>query len=350
MIACANLSQARSRLALAFLLAAALTALALVPRASAATTVDRIVALVNNDVITLSELQARLKNMTPILRGNVQPGPDLERQVLDYMVELELLHQEARRLGIVISDQEVNAAMESIKQENNLTDEQLKASLAQSGLTEAGFRSDVKEEILKNRVLGVNIMRKIVVTEQEVTAFLRGEGPRAAAGLTFTPPSPVTDSYVVKFIQLASPRAQATKVLEQAAKIKGEIDAGLPFAEAASRYSQGPERADGGATGLTVADLHPQLQNVARGLGPGEVSQPLDLGEVVLLMTVEPGQAEPALELATEPATPKKGAKEEFAPAEREAARRQLEQAKMRQKYETWISELKRKANIKISL
>ncbi|MDR2422044.1 MAG: SurA N-terminal domain-containing protein [Deltaproteobacteria bacterium] len=339
--------------AAAFLTAALWTA----APASAAPVVDRIVAQVNREVITLSELEAQMKLIPQAQKDSiVAQGGDVQREVLGLLIEQELVNQDAKRQGIMVSEAEIDEAVKSIMEDNKLTPEQFKASLTKGGTNLPAFRSGLKLELLKNKILGLRLMSKIVVTEAEITAFLRGEGPRPAPGPLSGFGSADDDRVLMIF--LASSPSQANKVMARARQIKAEIEAGLTFSEAATRYSEGPGKDKGGDAGnnLTVSELQPQLQAVARRLTPGEVSEPLNGGQAVLLMTTVSAAPPPPREKRPEPEKPKKrrrrGKKEpsEFSDSERASARRQLEQIKLRQKFDSWMAELRSKAVVRISL
>ncbi|MDR1870317.1 MAG: SurA N-terminal domain-containing protein [Deltaproteobacteria bacterium] len=318
------------------------------PTAFAATFTDRIVAQVNREVITLSELEAHIKNLPQAQKDAiVQGGGDLQREVLNYLIEQELVNQDAKRQGIMVQEAEIDEAIKSIMEDNKLNPEQFKASLAKSGTNLAAFRAGLKMEILKNKILGLRLMSKIVITEPEITAYLRGEGPRPEPGLLPGMGSGDTDRVLMIF--LASSPAQANKVMAKARQIKAEIEAGLSFSEAAGKYSEGPGRENGGDTGnnLTVGDLQPQLQAVARQLSPGQISEPLNGGQAVLLITTVASAPKPK-----PPADAKKKGKDqtEFSASERDSARRQLEQIKLRQKFDAWMKDLRSKAIIRVNL
>jgi peptidyl-prolyl cis-trans isomerase SurA len=323
--------------------------LALALPALAATTVDRIVAQVNRDVITLSELQARIRTISPDQRAGLSASGGLEKQVLDLMIEQLLLTQDAKRLGIMVSESEVDEALNSIIQNNNMSQAQFKSSLAKRGIDYLGFRGEIKNELLKNKVLGYNVMSKIVITEEEITNFLNGEG---ASLIGMNTEGGASDFNQVRMIFLGSSPREAGRVMNRAQKIKEEIEAGLSFAEAAEKYSVGPGKDNGGDTGnnLTVGDLQPQLRDLARQVAPGQVSPPINGGQAVLLLYIVP--PEPAKAPAPDAKKKKrgKGDEKEFSEAERQAARRQLEQIKLRQKFETWLNNLKSRAVIKIDL
>ncbi|MDR2459898.1 MAG: SurA N-terminal domain-containing protein [Deltaproteobacteria bacterium] len=311
----------------------------------AATTRDRIVAQVNRNIITLSELQARLNTLSPAQKAAISAQGPLELQVLNMMVDEELITQAATKMGIMVSDAEVNEAVQTIMQENNINETQLRQSLAAGGTTIQAFRDQLRLELLKNKVLSYSIMSRVVVTEDEVTDFLNGNIP--AGSSQFYSETGVSDFDGVRMIFLRSSPSEAGRVMARANQIKSEIEGGLPFGEAASRYSQGPGADNGGDPGnLMVRDLQPELREMVRQMAPGQISDPLNGGEVVLLITTVPTtqRAKPSDNEDTE-AGPRT-----YTPEERAVARRQLEQMKMRSKYESWMTELRSSAVIKISL
>jgi peptidyl-prolyl cis-trans isomerase SurA len=316
--------------------------------AHAASFTDRIVAQVNREIITLSELENQIKNLPQSQKDAItSQGGDIQREVLKLLIEQELVNQDAKRQGIMVSEQEIDEAVKSIMEENKLNAEQFKTSLAKSGTNLVAFRSGLRMELLKNKILGLRLMSRIVVTDVEITAFLRGEGPKLEPSLS--PGLGSSDNDRVLLIFLASSPAKANKVIEKARQIKAEIAKGLSFAEAATRYSEGPGKDNGGDPGnnLTVGELQPQLQAVARQLKPGQISEPLNGGQAILLMTTVAAPPPPP----KEPTKKGRGKKvEEFSESERASARRQLEQIKLRQKFDAWLADLKTKAVIRVTL
>ncbi|MDR1656426.1 MAG: SurA N-terminal domain-containing protein [Deltaproteobacteria bacterium] len=300
---------------------------------AAATTVDRIVARVNNDVITLSELQAALKLISPQQKASF-PERDLQMMVLENLIEKELISQIARNMGMMVGEQEIDNAIESIKQENNLTDAQFRSSLAAQGLSLPSLRNQIKFQILSDRVVRETVLRKIVVTDNEVTAFLNGEGAALVGGQGVTS---LYDQVRLFFLPSKSPQ-----LLKQLTALQNNVSAGTtPFSEAASTItsSLGGQEAES----LTIGELHESLQQLALSLSPGMMSQPLDIGQNLLVIYVMPNEAPKAPR-----STPSKAS--DFTQQERDTARRQIEQIKRQNKYTTWLQELKQKADIQITL
>lgn len=311
----------------------------LTPAASAATTVDRIVASVNSEVITLSELNARMKTVSPLLKGSLPPGTTIEMEVLNQLIEMELINQIARRMGIIVGEQEVDQALESIKAENNINDAQLKASLAREGQSVADFRANIKFQILRDMVIRENLLRRIVVTDKEVDEYLSGSG---ADMIPLGDPANPRDKVRIIFFEpgSAGPEDAMRRATEVFERIRG---GSISFPDAARQYSQGSGAQDGGDLGLTLGDLDDRLGSMVRQISPGQTTPPINRGADVLLIYIEPRAG--AKPIATE-----KRAPSEFTPQQRETARRQLEQTKARGKFDAWLADIKSKANIKITL
>lgn len=315
--------------------------------ALADTVTDRIVAKVNRDIITLSELQTRLKTLSPAQKAALSASGSVEHQLLEMMVNEELISQAAAKMGIMVSEAEIDEAVGSIMTENKINQTQLRQSLAASGTTEEAFRNQLRMEILRNKIVGYNIMSKVVITDQEVIDFLNGKVPVGASQIVSA--TGVSDFDGVRMIFLRSSPQEAPRVMGRAAQIRSEIEGGLSFAEAAQKYSEGPGAENGGDPGnLIVRDLQPELQELARTLVPGTVSEPLNGGEVVLLITIVP--LRPQATSTGDSSSASEGDSQSFTEEQKAAARRQLEQMKLRAKYETWITDLRNTAIIKITL
>ena len=317
----------------------------------AAQSKDRIVAVVNGEVITLKQLDGRIKALT---RGRQLAGAELNQartQVLDGLIEQELMNQAAKAKGVFVTESDVSQAMEAIKQENNLSDEQFRASLAQSGTTVEAFRDDLRIELLRNRVLGAQVMSKIVITDKEVRAFLRGEGPDLSA---MTGGS--NDIRPIRVIALPLDEKNPQKTMNEAKRIKREIEDGLSFAEAAKKYSFDKASRDNGGDrgdGATVANLHPQMQALVANLSGGQPSEPLAVENAVIILSVVGNP--PSQETAPADTNKKKKKKgkddpNEFTEEAMESGRRQLERYKMQERYAEWTKDLKRNAIIRNNL
>ncbi len=234
---------------------------------------DSIVAVVNKDVIVRSELDREITLALPQMRekgGEMPPRAELERQVLERMIEKRLQMQEAQRIGIKVEDAALTQAMEGIAQRNNLTLEGLQAALVASGIRFEDFREDTRSQIVMSQLQAREVIKNITVTDPEVKRFLARE----------------SDSLIertdvrLSHILVAVPETASLEEQEQARKkaqaMVAKLRAGGDFGQLARSESQGQQTQEGGDLGwFAIADVPSLAQEVARTLSKGEVSNPL---------------------------------------------------------------------------
>ncbi len=140
--------------------------------------VDRIVAIVNDDIIVLSELNVKMKPYAERISKMGYP-PEKEKKmifkvrddIIKTLVDQKLTDQEVKKFGIKIDDAEISSTIERIKQKNALTEEEMRADLARQGLTIEGVKKDIRDQMLRARLLNVAVKSKIVVTEEDARAY-----------------------------------------------------------------------------------------------------------------------------------------------------------------------------------
>ena len=150
----------------------------LIINAKSAEIVDRIVAVVNDDVITLIELNSSLKPYTEKI-GTLGYPPEKEQELLfkvrkdmlDRLINQKIEDQEIKRSKVEISEEQIDQTIERIKETNYLTDEQLRAALAKDGLTIEEYRKKIKSQILRTRLVNLKVKSKIVITNEDVKAY-----------------------------------------------------------------------------------------------------------------------------------------------------------------------------------
>lgn len=212
---------------------------------------DRIVAVVNNDVITEHELEQRVHTVAINLRRqNIElpPMQQLRQQVLERLINERVVLQRAKQTGIRIDDQMVNASIEQIARQNNLSVEELRQRLAADGVTFAAFRSEIRDEITTQRLREREVDEKIQIPESEVDAYLAEQ-----AGFKG---SDVTEYHIQHILLPIDPGADAPHVGDQAEKIAEEARGGADFAKLAASYSRADDALNGGDLGwLKQADV-----------------------------------------------------------------------------------------------
>jgi peptidyl-prolyl cis-trans isomerase SurA len=245
-----------------------LPSLLLAPAGARAEIIERVVAKVNGQIITLSEFQSR--QLEAAQGARVEPaqiGPFLRQnnaRILQDAIDEILLLQKAEDAGLKIRPEFVDEAIDSIKKENKITsDEQMTEALEREGLTLAELRQRIERSMTRRMMVQRDIEPRISVTEPE----LRAEYEKLKA-TEFTRPATVTlQEILVK--EEGGGRALARELVEKAR-------AGEDFAALARTHSSASSRANGGDIGqIAQGDLNPELERVAFALPVGGVSDPL---------------------------------------------------------------------------
>ena len=231
---------------------------------------DRIVAVVNDEVITLHELRSRMEMAVGQLRRQGTPLPPrdvLEKQMLERLVMDRVQLQHARDIGVRVDDAQLDQALQRIAAGNKMSLAQFREVLQKDGVVFAKFREDIRDEIIISRVREREVEGKIVISEGEIDHYLSGESAQNGAG----------EEYEVAHILLRSPesatpeqiqtlKAKAEQIVERAAK-------GENFSQLAAAYSDAPDGLQGGSLGMRPLDRLPNIfSEVVVKLKAGEVA------------------------------------------------------------------------------
>ena len=237
------------------------------------TDVDRIVAVVNNDVITQSELEKRLvqtKQQLGTQQIELPPEDVLRRQLLERMVIEDIQLQLAAQTGIRVTDADVERAIEAIAARNKMSTSALFDTVREQGFDRSAYRDQIRKQITIQQLIDREITSRIVVSEGEVKNYL--ENSRAARN--------DTTEYDVSHIYISLPESATTEQValakQRAEEVRQRILGGEDFARAAVTYSQGPNALTGGALGWKSAAQLPQLfVTTLAKLEPGNISEVL---------------------------------------------------------------------------
>ncbi|HLM52987.1 MAG TPA: peptidylprolyl isomerase [Pseudoxanthomonas sp.] len=232
---------------------------------------DRIAAIVDENVILQTELDRAVANITAQYAnqpGQLPPRDVLERQVLERLVLLKLQVARANSSGIRVGDQELDSAVAGVAQQNGVSVDQLRQRLANEGLSFADFRNSIRDEIAVQRLRQSFGQSRIQVSEAEIDAAL---AVQAAAGT----------QYRLAHILVGLPEGATAEQIATGEKkivgVKGLIDRGeLDFNAAAVRYSDSPNALEGGDLGWRSQDEIPAaFTQLLQGMSPGQVVGPL---------------------------------------------------------------------------
>lgn len=265
-----KLSEYMRPLAAAALLA---SALATAPAMAQVTPLDRIVAIVDNDVIMQSQLDQRLEQVRrTIAQRGAETPPDevLAQQVLERLISENLQLQLAERSGIRISDEELNQALATIAQRNNLTAEQFREALLRDGLDPQQAREQIRREMMISRVRQRRVAERIQVSDQELQSFLASDLGKLQ----------LSAEYRLANILIPIPEAADASTIQEAERLAEDtyqqLQQGADFASLAAARSGSENAWDGGDMGWRKApQLPPPFDTQVPEMQVGEVSRPV---------------------------------------------------------------------------
>jgi peptidyl-prolyl cis-trans isomerase SurA len=231
---------------------------------------DRIVAVVNDEVITASELKLRVNIAEQQLRRQriaMPPRDVLQRQVLERMIVDRAQVQLARETGVRVDDGTVNAAVARVAEQNNMALPQFRARLESEGVGFVRFRDDVRDDIIMSRLRDREVDSKIQITEAEVENFLAEQAGVEAGAV----------EYSIAQILLRVPDNATTQRIEQvraqADDLVRQLAGGAEFARLAASFSAAPEALSGGELGWRSAERLPSLfLDAVKGLKAGDIA------------------------------------------------------------------------------
>ncbi|MGN0922809.1 peptidylprolyl isomerase [Ectopseudomonas mendocina] len=247
---------------------------------------DRVVAIVDNDVVMQSQLDARLREVQQTIDkrgGALPPEHVLSQQVLERLIIENIQLQIGDRSGIRITDEELNQAMGTIAQRNGMSLEQFRDALARDGLSYADARDQVRREMIISRVRQRRVAERIQVTDQEVQNFLASDLGKMQLSEEFRLANiliPVSEGASSSEIQAADRQAQ---------ELYQQLQQGADFGQLAVSRSASENALEGGEMGWRKAgQLPPPFDSMISQLNPGEVTEPVRTpGGFIILKLIE---------------------------------------------------------------
>ncbi|OAM29387.1 peptidylprolyl isomerase [Eikenella longinqua] len=233
--------------------------------------VDNIVAVVENEVITQRELsQAIAHSRSQLPRGSQVPEQDLQRQTLMQLVNQSLLVQAGKRNNIEVPDGEVEGEIARIAAARRQSVAQFEAAQARLGIDKAGLRRQVRDSLIAQRVQQGQVASAAKVSDEEVSAAIN----RARAqGMTLPQATP-KPRYHAQHILISGQGERAQRLAQ---RLSQDAKAGADFGQLARQYSQDAGSAgNGGELGwLSVGETVPEFERAMSALKPGEISRPV---------------------------------------------------------------------------
>ena len=232
--------------------------------------VDRIVAVVNKEVITYSELNQAIGAAERQLQrqGTQAPGREiLERQMLERLILDKAQLQLARDTGVRVDDLQLDRSVQRLAEQNKLTLSEFRRALERDGVKFDAFREDLREQIILNRLREREVDDKIQVSDNEIDLLLQESGAQSSERVEYN-----VAHVLVRIPDQATPdRVDAARAKAEKARVEGS--AGGDFAKVAASYSDAPDALQGGALGWRTQDRVPELfASELLKMRPGEVS------------------------------------------------------------------------------
>lgn len=302
----------------------------------AAEIVDRIVAVVNEDIITLSDLNTAFepyqRRIEQTLSGAERDKVIAEgrREILNQLVDGKLIEQQAKRSGITVKDDEVDQTINDILKRRNVSMAEFLKVLEREGETMESYRHDIRNQLLRQRLIRREVQSKIVVSDEEIGEYYRQhredyEGKEAVrVRQIFIPIPRGSDDRAVK------------RLREEAEEVRRKIVAGEPFELFAAKYAPNQSlAAAGGDIGfIERGAVLPEVEEAAFRLKVDEVSGVIAVENGFYILKV----------------TDKRGAGLKPIQEVRQEIVAKIEEKKMARRFDEWMAEVRKKAYIEIRL
>lgn len=252
---------------------------------------DFIVAVVNSEPITNSEVRTKLARTEQqiIQQGSpLPPRRELVAQVLERLISDKAQLQLARSAGMRVDDNAVEAAVQTVARQNQISVDELRRRLKADGIAYSQFESDLRDELLVSRLRQREVDLRVTVTEQEIDQFLREqEGGTELSSLALN-----LAQILVAVPENATP-GQVAALQAKAQQVMDRARGGADFAALANEFSDSPTRGTGGLMGLREADRYPPLfVESTKSLKVGGLAGPIRSGAGFhILKVIEKRQA-----------------------------------------------------------
>ena len=296
--------------------------------------VDRVVAVVNEDIITLYDLNLAFQPYEAKIRElNYSPEKEqealfkLRTDILNQIIDEKLTDQAIKRNNIEVSEKEIDAAVERLKESRSLTEENLRAGLAQQGLTMEEYRKAIKEQLLRNILVNREVKSKIVITEDEIKKYYETHREKYAGE---------TKYHIWSiFIRSSEVVDESTKelALEKMESIITKLKQGQAFESLAAQKPDSPLAPEGADLGLYQLDeLSMQLQKTVKDMKAGDFSPILntDMGyQIIYVQKIIHTDAKSMADVKLE-------------------IQQTLYEDAVEKRFQTWLKNLRKKSYIKI--
>jgi peptidyl-prolyl cis-trans isomerase SurA len=296
--------------------------------------VDRIVAVVNDEIIVLQELNELLAPYEAQMQVSGYPAEkqrqmifEVRQTILNQLIDQKLIEQVANTSQLTVEEKEIDSSIERIKEGNRLTDEDFREALESQGMTMEIYRKKMRGQILASRLETLEVKRKIVITKDEVKANYEENSSKYAGEVKY---------HLRNIIMKASTFEEAEKkkaVYDAMQNVITEFNSGKSFESLATSYSESPFAQEGGELGIfRLSDLSENLKQAVEPLSPGKITGILESSQGYQIIYLQ--------EIIEAPGIPLEEASREIEEL--------LYQEQYKNKKKEWIDRLRNRAHIKV--
>jgi len=293
------------------------------PLTSHAVLLDKVVAVVNHDAITLSELKEEM------IQESIQQSPEGEKRALESLIEKKLIETEVQKLGISVSEEEVDEAVQDVMRKHALSDEGLDSNLRAQGLTLKSYREKLRVQIERAKLINKELRHKVTISDEDLRGYYQKRK------VLFSRPEEVRLMHILLKFPPGSDAGKKNALRAKAEDILKQVRSGKDFSRLARVYSEdNVTSSSGGDLGfIRRGELQANFERAAFSLKPGQASI-VDMSYGYHIIKV------------VEKRSPRPVPFEEVADQVREA----LFQEKADTIFRNWVEELKEKSVIEVKL
>jgi peptidyl-prolyl cis-trans isomerase SurA len=295
---------------------------------------NRVVAFVNEDVVTLYELNSRIKELIgrepeELKERNRDRYQEIRQKVLDLLVEEKITLSKVKDLGIEVSEEEIDDAVDRVKQSNGWSEDELIYNLRREGSSIEELREDLRGSIQRNRLVNYEVKSRIIIREEALREYYEANRESFASG------GKVHLAGIVLMFRDRDDSGHRAETFRKAEDILDRLRSGESFSVLAAKFSKGPGAEEGGDLGVfSWSELDEQVLDSIEHLSPGEVGEPVVRPAGIQILKVldrDEGEAKSFEEV-------------------RDAIYDILYEKEMEARYRKWIADLKEEAYIKTVL
>ncbi len=304
----------------------------ILPVFSSAEICNRIVAIVNGDIITLYELNKKVKQITGkdpdfLKKNDEEKYRKICKNILNRLIEDKLTEKKVKELGIKVSDTDVDEEIRRIEEEQGLTHEEFIRMLEKSGVSYDEYRKYVKKSIERMQLIEFEVRSRIVISEEQIRDYYEKHKDE------FKTAEKVRIASIFLKLKNRDDPEEMERLKKRAEVIIERLKEGEEFSELAEDFSEGPGAESGGDLGyFKIEDLDPEIRRLVEKMKIGEVSDPIIRPFGIQIIKVLDKKAEGVKPL------------EEV----RDYIYRILYNKEIEKRYTSWINELKKRSYIKI--